>query len=160
LYPVFNENTIYLPSDNGRIFRDIGHQIAQSKHPVVYCDLARTAYLPWETGQNDYETSSMFVDKETYIYPNPYSTIYNSTFIAGKEEFGKIGLRIMLSGDGEAKIWIYDIAGNLVESGELSLSAYNAGVYLIDVNKFASGVYIARVKSGSEQKILKFGVEK
>jgi M6 family metalloprotease-like protein len=160
LYPIFNDNTIYLPSDNGRIFRDIGHQIAQSNYPVAYCDLERTAYLPWEMGQNEYETGSIFVDEETYLYPNPYSTTYNSTFIAGKEEFGKVGLRIMLSGSGEAKIWVYDIAGNQVESGEISLFAYNAGVYLIDVSNFASGVYIARVKSGSEQKILKFGVEK
>ncbi|MCF7911546.1 MAG: immune inhibitor A [Candidatus Cloacimonetes bacterium] len=163
-YPVIKtgtaETVIYLPADNGRIFRNTGHNFLTSEIPVVYVGLARTAYIPWQAGNNEYEISSLFIDKETYIYPNPYSTIYNSTFVGGKEEFGKVGVHIMLSESTDAEIWVYDIAGNLVESSEISLSAYKAEVYLIDVGRLASGVYIARVKSGSEQKILKFGVEK
>ena len=160
LYPIFNENTIYLPSDNGKIFRDTDHQIAQDDHPVAYCDLGRTAYLPWEALVNEHETVSLFVEDETYIYPNPYSTVYSSTIIGGKEEVGKIGVRIMLSESENTQIWVYDIAGNQIESGELFLTAYNAGVYLIDVSGYSSGVYVARVKAGNEQKILKFGIEK
>ena len=66
----------------------------------------------------------------------------------------------MLSESEKAQIWVYDIAGNQIESGELYLTAYNSGVYLIDVSGYASGVYVARVKAGDEQKIIKFGIEK
>ena len=160
LYPIFNGNTIYLPSDNGKIFRDTDHQIAQSDYPVAYCDLERTAYLPWEAVVNEHDTSSLFVDDETYIYPNPYCSAYRSTYINGKEEIGKIGVRIMLSESEKARIWVYDIGGNQIESGELYLTAYNSGVYLIDVSGYSSGVYVAKLKAGDEQKILKFGIEK
>jgi hypothetical protein len=160
VYPLISDNVLYLPADNGKIFRDQGHQTTSDDIPVKYVDISRTAFINLQTNDNQHETSSLFVDKETYIYPNPYNRIFSGTIVNGMAQEGKIGIRVMLNKNETVKISIYDIAGNLVEKVNLPAAAYFAETYLLDAEQLASGVYAACLKAGDENKLIKFAIEK
>ncbi|MCF7918421.1 MAG: immune inhibitor A [Candidatus Cloacimonetes bacterium] len=159
-YPLFRDGMLLFPSDNGRIYRDAGRILPEQELAVEYANLQRTGCTFYEAGSNQYETVNIFVDDETYVYPNPYSTIFNTAICNGTMQTGKVAIRIMLSIPGTVKIKIYDIAGNRILSEEMMLSSYNAESYLVDAEKLASGVYFAKLETAGAQKLLKFGIEK
>jgi M6 family metalloprotease-like protein len=160
LFPIIHNSVIYLPADNGRIFRDTGFTFSDNDLPVKYGNLQRTGYIRHDGGDNVFQTTKLFVKNETYIYPNPYSTIFNSVIINGNIVENAIGVRAMLSRSEIVKINIYDIAGNRLRTGEMQVTAYNPGVWLLETASLASGVYIAHLQADNESIVIKFGIEK
>lgn len=102
--------------------------------------------------ENDYETSKIFVDGETYVYPNPFNTTIND----------KLTLRVMVSRKCLAKLDIYSISGKKVYSSTMELDPYlgNVGKFELPYKKLSSGVYLARIKAEGQYKELKFALEK
>jgi len=160
LYPILADGVLYIPSNNGKIYRDQNSIFPQQDLAVIYADLQRTGYHKYNDNGYQNLPHGIFIDEETYVYPNPYSTIYDGAICNGTTNAGKVAIHVMLSSAETLEIKIYDIAGNLVISDEMDLAAYFAESYLVDAQKLASGVYFAKLKADTKQKLLKFGIEK
>lgn len=147
---------IYTVSDNGSVYRkdlppDATFHLDDIWH-TEYANLQRTAcFFPGEM-PNTYNTTSLFVKDEVYIYPNPLKSIYGN----------QINLSIMTNTDAALDVRIYDIGGNLVFSEKGRTKAYlkNRKAINIPAHKLKTGVYIAVVKANNESRRIKFAVEK
>lgn len=159
-YPVVKDGFLYIAADNGKIFRDESSFYPEQDLPTEYADLQRTSCVYCEEISNQFETVQLFVDEETYVYPNPYSRIYSSAISGGTVNEGKIAVRVMLSTHETVKIKVYDIAGNQVLYDSIDPLPYLAYSYLIDADKLSSGVYFVKLEANSSDKLLKFGIEK
>lgn len=82
---------------------------------------------------------------DAYIFPNPVKT-------------GHFRLRA-LGAVNSLQYSIYDISGALLQEKKLQIAGGDTDLE-IDVNRFSSGVYILRLKSGSKSKVIKFAIEK
>ena len=153
-----NDDNWYLFSatDNGRLFRSpIGN--APLANPGLiwtseYANLSRSASIDPSALPNQYLNAELFVPGQLYLYPNPLKSIYNQKLI----------LNVMPTRDVSLELSIYDISGSLIYRQEAIARAYlrNLDIFNIPAHKLSSGVYIAVVKSDSESKRIKFGVEK
>lgn len=153
---------LFVNAENGKLFR----------HPLPpaftlkpgwhheYGDLNRTSYYDYPETENKYETDKLIVRDQTYVYPNPYSTINNSTIFKGKQTNFAVNIRVMTSADTSVEIDVYDIAGNRLNSMSAINSAYLEEVFTLDVRNLSSGVYAAQIRAGDEMVIRKFAIEK
>jgi hypothetical protein len=146
----------WLPTDNGRIFRTpLSATALDSIDPNWYCkygNLQRTSSRELGDLENQYETTSLFVPGETYVFPNPVRSIYEQ----------KLTFHIMTSRDATVEVSVYDIAGKLLHRQKVLCEAYLRNRELVDfpVEKLSSGVYITVMKSGKDVKRVKFAIEK
>jgi hypothetical protein len=147
---------LYSAADNGTLFRtvmDTSPLYSASCHWLCeYADLQRSASIDPQILPNQYQSSSLFVPDQVYIYPNPLKSIY----------LQKLILNIMPSRDTEVELSIFDISGGLVYRKTALAKAYlkNLDIFEIPARKLSSGVYIAVIKSPGESKRIKFAVEK
>jgi M6 family metalloprotease-like protein len=159
--PVFgraSDGQIYawVSSDDGAIFRGLLPNAdlndLNSGWFTEYADLSRTASLDNIGLVNQYQSTSVFVPGEVYIYPSPLKAIYGS----------KLTLSVMTNRDTPLDVRVYDISGTLVFSGKGFAKAYlrNRDVIEFPAGKLASGVYITVVKTPTESTRIKFAVEK
>jgi hypothetical protein len=146
----------WLPTDNGRIFRTpLPESALNGIDPNWFCkygNLERTSSRERGNLDNQFETSSLFVPGETYVFPNPVRSIYEQ----------KITFNIMTSRDATVEVSVFDISGNLLHRQKVLCEAYlhNRGLVDFPVDQLSSGVYIVVMKSGNDVKRLKFAVEK
>lgn len=156
-----SDNTLFMAADNGYIYRQ---QYDWTLFlPTWHCELGnlqRTSSYLGNLPINEYITTEIFIKEETYIYPNPYSSIFNSTIVNGREEPGKIALRIMTSADTRVEIKIFDIAGNIIHKNKIDCQAYLKKSLLIPAEDFSSGIYFALLKTRGKVMKLNFAVEK
>ncbi len=147
---------VYTSTDNGKIYKKLLPNARKESLRNVWNthhgNYQRTAFSHAPFGENQYQSSSVFVNGEVYIYPNPLKSIYNQ----------KLNLNVMTSRDCDLVFSIYDISGNLVYTQKGKTKAYLRNREVIDIphSKLSSGVYVAVVLANGESKILKFAVEK
>lgn len=147
---------IYSATDNGRIYRrvlpDARMEDIDMGWFTEYANLERSASRNLPEWQNSFQSASIFVPNETYIFPNPLKSIYEQ----------KISLNVMTSKDAELELNIYDVSGSLVYTKKGYTKAYlrNREVIPMPSHKLSSGVYFAVIKAGKETQTLKFAVEK
>lgn len=143
-------------TDNGKIFRSRLPQTAlNSLDENWYCryaTLQRTSSRETDNVPNQYESASLFVPGETYIFPNPLKPIYEQ----------RITFQIMTSRNAKVEASIFDIKGNLIYRKQVDCLAYLKNKELVElpVKNISSGVYLAVLKSGDTIKRMKFAVEK
>jgi M6 family metalloprotease-like protein len=146
----------WLATDNGRIFRTpLSSNAPEGIDPHWFCkygNLERTSSRELGELENQYETNSLFVPGETYVFPNPVRSIYEQ----------KITFHIMTSRDAIVEVSVFDIAGNLLYRKKVECQAYLRNRELVEfqVDNLSSGVYIAVLKSGNDVRRIKFAVEK
>jgi len=147
---------VWSAADNGSIFRKaLPNPLPDSAQALWCCefaDLSRSASLDPGILPNTFESQSLFVPEELYIFPNPLKPIYAN----------QLTLNVMTNRDTPLDVRIYDISGNLVFSQKSVAKAYlrNRETIRIPAERLASGVYITVVKAGKESRRLKFAVEK
>ncbi len=112
----------------------------------------RTSFNYKPMKYNSYNTASLFVPDEVYIFPNPVTRVND----------GDLKFNLMVNKDAEVQIKIFDIAANLIAKRTVKCNAYekNRDKFILNTSKLSSGVYIAVIKAGGEQKTLKFAIEK
>ncbi len=153
-----SDNQVYAWSatDNGMIFRA---PLPQASLPGIdqkwycrYANLGRTASREDTDLPNVFETTKLFVPNEVFVFPNPLSPVYEQ----------KLTFQIMTSRDAEVEVSVFDIAGKKIFRKNVLCKAWLRNKELVDfpVDRLASGVYIAVLKSGSEVKRIKFALEK
>lgn len=146
---------VWVPADNGKIYRSPLPQNADvGFDPHWYCkygNLQRTAARE-DTLANEYFTSSFFVPRETYIFPNPLKSIYDP----------KLTFNVMTSQDASVEVSVYNIRGTKLFEQKVICKAWLRNREAIDfpVDHLSSGVYLAVLKSGNHIKRFKFAVEK
>jgi len=146
----------WVTADDGAIFRGLlpGANLddIDTHWFAEYGTLGRTASRSNAGLVNQYQSTSVFVPGEVYIYPNPLKSLYDS----------KLTLNIMTNRDTPLDVRIYDISGNLVFSRKGYARAYlrNREVIEFPAGGFASGVYITVVKTPTDSTRIKFAVEK
>lgn len=153
-----SDGNVYIlcANDNGKVFRkQITGDIPASDSRLwlfEYANLNRSASFDPGSLQNIFQSNSLFVDGELYLFPNPLKSIYENT----------ITLNVMTTQDTPLDLKIYDIGGKLVYSQKSYAKAYlrNREAIQIPAHKLASGVYIAAIKAGNQTRRLKFAVEK
>lgn len=147
---------IWSASDNGSVFRKAMSTALPSSFNGLwmneFSNLARTASIDPSDLPNQYQSDTMFVPGELYIFPNPLKSIYAN----------QLTLNVMTNRDTPLEVQIFDIGGNLVYSQKSVARAYlrNREAIRIPAERLASGVYITVVKAGKESRRLKFAVEK
>lgn len=151
-----NKWHLYSAADNGTLFRT---ELPNTPLPnpafswlSEYADLSRSASIDPDNLPNQYQSSSIFVPNQVFIYPNPLKSIY----------LQKLILNVMPSEDCEVELSIFDISGSMVYRQKGIAKAYLKNLELFDIPaaKLSSGVYIAVVKSPRDTIRLKFAVEK
>jgi hypothetical protein len=156
-----SDSTIYISSDNGMIFRQ---KLTQSPRlSSWYCEygnLQRTASWLGDLPENVFLQQGIFVEDETYIYPNPLSSVFNSTIFDGHEWSQAVTIRVMTSKNSTADIKVFDIAGNIIYKKRLYCEAYVSKGVQIDAKKLASGMYFAVIKADGKAIERKFAIEK
>lgn len=153
-----SDNNVYawLPTDNGKIFRaklpDAAMNGLDNSWYCRYANLQRTSSREAADLPNDYQTNSLFVPHETYVFPNPVKNIYER----------KLTFHIMTSRDALVEVSVFDITGKILYRKNVNCMAYLKNRELVDfaVDRLTSGVYIAVLKSGDDIKRIKFAVEK
>jgi hypothetical protein len=146
----------YSATDNGRIYRsplpNANIEDLDMQWFTEYGNLGRKAYRGLPTWDNQYESSSIFVPNEVYIYPNPLKSIYDQ----------KLTLNVMTNRDAVVDFKIFDISGTLIYAQKSNTKAYLRNRDSIDIpwSKLSSGIYVAIIMANNEAKTLKFGVEK
>lgn len=146
----------WIPSDNGKIYRAKLPETAISGIDenwfCKYANLQRTASREDTAPTNIYQTQSLFVPDEVYVYPNPLKSIYEP----------KLSFQIMTSRDAKVEVTIHDISGKLLFQKDIQCRAWLKNREQVDfkVDHLSSGVYIAVIKSGNNIKRIKFAVEK
>lgn len=167
-YPVFADYSdypasIYLPSNNGVIFRsslDNSHLPLLHGSLYEYCNLQRTAYWHQEYTPN-FDTSGIFIKDETYFYPNPLSNTFSKGIDFGNNVPERtIILRIMTSDNADVTVKIFDIAANRIYESSLYCEKNMIGKLYVDAQKLSSGVYFAVLKAKGQVMKLKFAIEK
>jgi len=134
---------VWSAADNGSIFRKaLPNPLPDSAQALWCCefaDLSRSASLDPGILPNTFESQSLFVPEELYIFPNPLKPIYAN----------QLTLNVMTNRDTPLDVRIYDISGNLVFSQKSVAKAYlrNRETIRIPAERLASGVYITVVKS-------------
>ena len=146
----------YFYHDNGsKLTRTLLCTTEQDVHTgwvMEHGNSGRTSFCYNPSTANNYYTESLFVPDEVYAFPNPVTRINSN----------ELKFNIMVNKDAEVQIKIFDIAANLVAKRTVECNAYesNREKFILDTSKLSSGVYIAVIKSGGEQKTLKFAIEK
>ncbi len=147
---------IWMAADDGTIFRkelpDYRPETVDTSWICEYANLRRTASRGPSQFQNQYESSSAFVEDELYFFPNPLKQIYGP----------QIKLSVMPTQDMEIVLAIYDITGNMVFKQKAMGYAYlrNLDAFQIPSAKLSSGIYLAVITGGGSTKRLRFGIEK
>ncbi len=146
----------WVASDNGKVYRKALPGFNPAALDSIWCSelgsLSRTAVPSPKTLTNQYQTSSIFVPGELYIFPNPLRSINEPV----------IHLNVMTNQDALLDLRIYDIGGTLVYSRRALAKAYlrNRDIFDIPAASWSSGVYIAVISTGSESRRLRFAIEK
>ncbi|MBW6514521.1 MAG: T9SS type A sorting domain-containing protein [Candidatus Syntrophosphaera sp.] len=146
----------WVASDNGALYRqplpDIVTANLDQSWASEYANLQRTASRDHSQLPNIFQSESLFVAGELYIYPNPLKSIYEN----------KLTLNVMTNRDTPIEIRIFDINGSLVykQKGEAKAYLRNREAIEIPAEKLRSGVYIAVVSGDRASRQLKFAVEK
>ncbi|HOH78544.1 MAG TPA: T9SS type A sorting domain-containing protein [Candidatus Cloacimonadota bacterium] len=146
---------IWSAADNGSIFRKaIPGPLPNDFNNIWHCEfgnLKRSASIDPDALPNSFESASLFVPNELYIFPNPLKSIYAD----------QLTLNVMTNRDTPLEVQIFDIGGKVIFEQKSIARAYlrNREAIRIPVEKLASGVYITVVKAGKETKRLKFAVE-
>jgi len=157
------QNYIFTASDFGKIYRKKIEQVIVPSWSSEFGNLQRTAFYEQVETENRYSTNDIFVDDESYIYPNPYSTTNPGSVSAGVYKEETITIKVMTNRLADVKLKVFDIAGNIIFKDERRMSAYdqseNSRFYL-DATQYSSGVYFAVVKAKGEVLKLKFALEK
>lgn len=149
--------TAYLFSDVGTIFRqfftDCDPEVLSEPHwQCAYSDLMRTAAWQGAQPSNQFQTSSIFVPDQVYLFPNPLNKIYGMAPT----------LNMMTSRDTEVHVKVFDIAGNLIFDEQVTCQAYmaNRDKLRLDTTELASGVYFALIEAAGEVERIRFAIEK
>jgi M6 family metalloprotease-like protein len=153
---------LFVNAKNGKLFRQPlppSFSYKPGWH-FEYGNLNRTSFYDFPESHNTFETDKLIVRNQTYVYPNPYSTINNSTIFKGNQTNFAINIRVMTSADTSVEISVYDIAGNRINRLSGYNSAYMEEVFTLDVRGLSSGVYVAQIRAGEEMIIRKFAIEK
>jgi len=153
-----SDNLIYawLPTDNGKIYRALLPEASldgiDANWYCKYANLRRTASREDISPPNQYQTSSLFVPDEVYVFPNPLKSIYAP----------KLTIQIMTSRNAKVEVTVHNISGNMIFQKKIECQAWLKNRELVDfpVDHLSSGVYIAVIKSGNDIKRIKFAVEK
>lgn len=147
---------LWQATDRGQIYRselpDYEPVMYQPHWSCEYGNLQRTANYPLIDLPNQYLSEEVFVQDETYIFPNPLKSYYEQ----------KLRLSVMPTQDLEVELKIFDIRGKLLYQKSALAFAYlhNTEIFEIPAHKLSSGIYIALVKGGNKTLQLRFGVEK
>ncbi|MCD4817892.1 MAG: immune inhibitor A [Candidatus Cloacimonetes bacterium] len=158
----YNEKVyVFVTANDGFVYRHyLGDITEQENWNCEYGNLQRTASYLFTNPDNILKTSSIFIDDEIYIYPNPFNNINNQSIFNGVTKEDIITLRLMLSKDAFVKIKIYDVAANIILEEKIECKAYIQSAFDIDARKLSSGVYFVIIKADNEVKKLKFAIEK
>jgi M6 family metalloprotease-like protein len=146
----------WLPTDNGKIYRarlpEASLDGIDANWYCKYANLRRTASREDISPPNQYQTTSLFVPDEVYVFPNPLKSIYAP----------KLTIQIMTSRNAKVEVTVHDISGNMIFQKKIECQAWLKNRELVDfpVDHLSSGVYIAVMKSGNDIKRIKFAVEK
>ncbi|MDD3578965.1 MAG: T9SS type A sorting domain-containing protein, partial [Candidatus Cloacimonetes bacterium] len=147
---------LWQATDRGQIYRselpDYEPVMYQPHWSCEYGNLQRTANYPMIDLPNQYLSDEIFVEDETYIFPNPLKSYYEQ----------KLRLSVMPTQDLEVELKIFDIRGKLLYQKSALAFTYlhNTEIFEIPAQKLSSGIYIALVKGGNKTLQLRFGVEK
>ncbi len=152
------QDTHYLwqATDRGYIYRkelpNFDPAVAQPLWNADYADLRRTAHHPALELPNQYLSDDVFVEDQTYIFPNPLKPYYEQV----------LRLHVMPTEDMMVEMRIFDISGNLVYETRAMAYAYqrNMESFEIPADKMSSGIYIAIVEGGGKTLQRRFGIEK
>lgn len=165
-FPIYTEYegvpTVFIAADNGELYKIAmpGLSLSNSGWQTEYANLQRTAAYSQPLPQNQFSGSDLFINSETYVYPNPFSSAFNRSIFKGKVMEDHISVRFMLSESTPVKIKVFDITGSIIKQKTITAEAYVAGSMNLNVNKMASGVYCAILKANGKVKKLKFAIEK
>ncbi len=153
----------FVAGHNGLIFRkklsDNTEFWNDNDWHTVLANNQRTASYS-KTTHNTFQSGSVFVSSQTYIYPNPLSKINSGAIFAGDSKQNHIAVRFMITKDALVEMKYYDIAGNLLGKNKKNATNYVSDIFYIDANKLSSGVYLCTLKCGNKVKKLKFAIEK
>jgi M6 family metalloprotease-like protein len=165
-FPIYTEYegipTVFIAADNGELYKIAMPDLSLSSTgwQSEYANLQRTAVYNQPLPQNQFTSSELFINSETYVYPNPFSSAFNRSIFKGKVMEDHISVRFMLSESAPVKIKVFDITGSIIKQKTITAEAYVAGSMNLNVNKMASGVYCAILKANGKVKKLKFAIEK
>lgn len=151
---------IYIAADNGTIFHQEWPSMLESNWSHEYGNLQRTASYLASKPTNNFDTDELFIEKNTYLFPNPLNTVFNSSVFNGTNREMTITLKVMTSRDVNVNVKIFDIAGNLIKNNDIYCLAYIQSSLFIDAAKLSSGIYFAVIKSEGRVLKKKFAVEK
>ncbi len=157
-FPYLENNKLYLYNSGEKGFvyshylQDIGdYQIDDESWLYAYGSLDRHA--SWvENAYVPVPTSGKLIKAKTFVYPSPWNALHSNP----------ITIQVTTTLNSNAKVKIYDIAGNLVYSKNAFCSAFisNKDAFVINPKKMSSGVYFAVVSVDGETMTIKFAIEK
>jgi hypothetical protein len=146
----------WLASDDGKVYRKALPSFNPAALDSIWSSelggLSRTGVPSSRVLPNQYQTRSVFVPGELYIFPNPLRSINEQV----------IRLNVMTSEDILLDLKVYDISGAMVYSQRSMARAYlrNREIFELPVSNWSSGVYIAVISTGSESHRVRFAIEK
>jgi hypothetical protein len=151
----------FISADEGSLFRQyMGANITPNGWIHEYATLGRIASYDFSAPDNQYATKKIFVNEHTYVYPNPFSRTNNQSIYQGSIRPNAITIKLMLSEDANAKIKVFDIAGNKVFEVKKECFAYMQKDVEVNVQNLASGMYFVIIEVGEKTKMMKFAIEK
>ncbi|MCK4653916.1 MAG: immune inhibitor A, partial [Candidatus Cloacimonetes bacterium] len=153
--------SVYIPGNNGTIYRS-GLPFAElNVWKCEYANLQRTASFLGETGWSPASTKKVFKKDKTYFYPNPLSRTFNKGINYHQTiPENTIILRIETYYDVDVNIKIFDIVANLLYENDVFCEADFVNRVYIDAKKMSSGVYFTVLKAKGKVRKLKFAIEK
>ena len=154
---------IFVSGNNGLIFRQeiADTDLSENYWTCEYANLGRTASYLGELPISVYNTSKIFVEKETYFYPNPLNTTFKYAIDFHNSVSEKtIILKILTAEDVKAKLKIFDVAANIILSKTVNCEAGIDNKIHVDAKKLSSGVYFGILNAKGETLKLKFAIEK
>jgi M6 family metalloprotease-like protein len=161
LFSLENNLTAFICADDGMIFRqELGSGILPGGWLTEYATHGRVASYQFPLPQNQHLTEKVFIEEHTYVYPNPYSSIYTGSIYQGDFRSEAITVKWMISQNAMMNVKVFDIAGNKVFEESKDSFAYVQNDVGIDVKKMSSGMYFALLKANGVTKMLKFAIEK
>ncbi len=158
-----NVTYVYVATDNGLIFRKelpLANISQDSFWFTEYSNYQRTAAYDYGKPQNNFSDKKVFVDNETYLYPNPLNKINSAGIFGGNGKENQICVRFMITSDDMVEMKYFNINGDLIGSQRKKAYKYSADVFYIDAKHLSSGIYLCTLKSKGKIKKFKFAVEK
>lgn len=159
--PFITENngqiSLYQATDKGRIYEfSLGLFMPENLNNLTWSlsnvNYFRNSYWKADLDSHYPETGNVFIDNETYVYPNPWM----------KRHHTNLKFNIMTSKAEKVNIKIYDISGRLIAQKSDYTEAFVVAKEIFDFNpeKWSSGIYFAIVEASGKNKTIKFSIEK